>query len=125
MTCSGLRFYSNILAAVWETDGRWGQLQVQKVGGEKSDSREASWEARKRNHFQEENRKESRAASTNGRQECKLLKQRGQREVNADMLDAVQECRLKTSRPVCTLGRESWHTLHALHTFHRRAESHE
>lgn len=23
MTGSGLRFYSNILAAVWETDGRW------------------------------------------------------------------------------------------------------
>lgn len=60
----------------------------------------------------------------NGRQDGKLLKQRGQREVNANRLvtmvmsDAVQECRLKTSRPVCTLGRESWHTLHALYTFH-------
>ena len=26
VTCSGLTFYSNVLAAMWETDGTWGTV---------------------------------------------------------------------------------------------------
>lgn len=109
-------------------DRRWGDGYRCRSGrGEKSDSRDASWEARKRKSFQEEKRKERRGASMNGRQEGRLLQQEWPRENKAEWLvptlmsEPVRECRLKTSRLVCTLGRESWHTLCALHTFHGRA----
>lgn len=64
---SDLRFYSSVLAAVWERDGRW-----VAVGGGKSDSRETIWEARKIYHL-----KKKREKRTKGLHKWKVRGQAG------------------------------------------------